>query len=63
MTDSAKTTTPTVRKADAQPSETDVARRARDRRYLRALEGWFASRLHAYGRGRGRSAGDEPARS
>jgi hypothetical protein len=62
MTESPKTATPTMRQAEAQANETGVARRARERRYLRSLEGWYASRLRAYGRGRRRGAGDEPAR-
>ena len=45
MTHSQKTMLPTVPRANPQPIDADVAKR--ERRYERAIAGWFASRMRA----------------
>jgi hypothetical protein len=59
MTQPPKPTTPNVEQAEPQPSDTEVTRRARERRYQRAVAGWLASGLRAKAHER-RRAGDEP---
>jgi hypothetical protein len=48
MIEPQKTEPPTVEQADDQPIDDSVAQRARERRYQRAVAGWFASGIRAY---------------
>lgn len=62
MIKSEKAAPATVQQADAQPVDADVAQRARERRYQRALAGWLASRMRARAHERRRGPGGGPAR-
>jgi hypothetical protein len=61
MTQSQKTSPPAVQQADTQLIDPDVAQRARERRYQRAIAGWFASRMRTRAHQRRHPPDDEPA--
>jgi hypothetical protein len=60
MTQPPNTTASDIEPADPEPPEAEVARRARERRYQRAVAGWLASGLRAKAHER-RRAGGEPS--
>jgi hypothetical protein len=59
-----KTTPAAVPEAASAPTDASAAQHARERRYMRAIEGWIVSGLRAGARGRRRrrASRDEPAR-
>ena len=55
------TTPPGAQSADPQPTDADVAQRAREQRSQRALAGWLATRIRAAAHEGRHAAGEEPA--